>query len=135
MTATSNVRRTLRWVMGVALVLGGWACVQTSTGGGTSSAAGSGGSGQASTSGAGGASAGSGITVPDAGAGGNPCTTPAPSDGPDPPKTPCDPASDAGACDLPPSVCANTKWLVYYVNPQCIGGFCQWDKKTFNCPL
>jgi hypothetical protein len=132
MKATSNARRALRLITWAALMLGAFSCEQASTGGGTSNTAGAGGSGAASTSGAGGGSIGSGFSLPDAGAGGDPCAADAATDGPDPQETPCDRAH-AGACDLPPSVCVNTEWLIYHANPECINGLYPWEKKVTAC--
>ena len=137
MTPTSTAPRALLWITGAALVLGAWACEEASKPGTTSTAAGSGGGSTASVAATSGAGGGGIFVPPDAGSSGNggPCTADAAPDGPDPPALPCDPTSDAAACDLPPSVCADTQLLIYYTNPQCVNGFCQWDKKAHCCVL
>lgn len=42
-------------------------------------------------------------------------------------------AGDGIACELPPSVCASPDWLVYFVNPTCVAGFCHWEKSYYSC--
>jgi hypothetical protein len=49
-----------------------------------------------------------------------------------PPKVSC--ADDASACDaLPPSVCADSKTLVYYGGGACVDGSCTWTQSTMTC--
>lgn len=61
--------------------------------------------------------------------------TPAPPlDAGDPPARACeDDAGDAGACALPSSVCADGRWLVYYVGGDCVGGACRWEQRFLLC--
>ena len=39
----------------------------------------------------------------------------------------------ASTCDLPPSTCLDSRWLIYYVNPVCQGGSCRWEKRFLDC--
>jgi hypothetical protein len=45
---------------------------------------------------------------------------------------PCTPASVAQDCPLPASTCEGNG-LVYYSNPTCVSGQCQWDHTTQGC--
>lgn len=42
-------------------------------------------------------------------------------------------ASDAGVCGLPPSVCADNRWLAYFTNATCVEGGCRWDVAYRDC--
>jgi len=55
--------------------------------------------------------------------------------GPDPVPASCDgDAGDAaGFCALPPSTCADSRWLVYYDDGQCVSGQCAWEKRYIDC--
>jgi hypothetical protein len=54
--------------------------------------------------------------------------------GPDPAPVPCGAdAAEAGFCPLPNSVCANSRWLVFYDNAQCVSGSCTWEKRYVDC--
>jgi hypothetical protein len=66
---------------------------------------------------------------------------------PPPPVVTCgaDAGDGGGACDLPPSSCADPtcadasascdpwSWVVYYDNPRCVNGRCVWDRAYFQC--
>jgi hypothetical protein len=54
-----------------------------------------------------------------------------PLDAADPPDASC--GDDADDCAFPPSACADSHWLVYYVNGACALGHCQWQKRYFYC--
>lgn len=58
-----------------------------------------------------------------------------PLDAGDPPVVACDADAqvDGGPCPAPPSVCADARWLVYYVGGACLSGLCQWEKKFVDC--
>jgi len=61
---------------------------------------------------------------------------PPPLDAGDPPDIACGPDAgpDAGSCDRPPpSECASSSWLVYYVDGVCIDGRCSWTKRFLAC--
>jgi len=51
------------------------------------------------------------------------------------PVVPCegDAVTDATFCPLPPSVCADAEWLVYFVRGACIDGLCKWDRLMKQC--
>jgi hypothetical protein len=54
--------------------------------------------------------------------------------GPDPTARACNAAADdGGLCPLPPSTCADRRWLVYYDNGQCVSGQCTWGKRYLDC--
>ncbi|HEY4158900.1 MAG TPA: hypothetical protein VGM29_12415 [Polyangiaceae bacterium] len=42
-------------------------------------------------------------------------------------------AGDAGACELPTSVCASADTLLYFTDPICVNGVCQADVHTQAC--
>lgn len=45
---------------------------------------------------------------------------------------PCDvDASDP--CPLPPSVCYDSQWLIFYTNPTCMEGVCHFDALAMSC--
>jgi hypothetical protein len=54
---------------------------------------------------------------------------------PAPPPTSCDVdgSPDSGVCPLPASVCADSAWLVYYDDGQCIAGLCAWQARDHYC--
>lgn len=58
-----------------------------------------------------------------------------PLDAGDPPQVTCDTDAEAGGdpCAPPHSVCADTRWLVYYVGGFCAAGVCRWEKKFLDC--
>lgn len=60
---------------------------------------------------------------------------PEPDGGFDPPTVMCSlvDAGDAAVCSMPPSVCANDWWLVYYDHGQCVSGLCAWSKHFREC--
>jgi hypothetical protein len=66
--------------------------------------------------------------------GGSGCVVPIPR-GPDPPPVACD--ADAGVnaalCPPPPSVCEDSRWLVYYDLGECVSGLCVWQKMYRAC--
>lgn len=56
----------------------------------------------------------------------------------EPPRWPCGtdaafPETSRDTCDLPPSVCADGRWIQYYVNGRCVNGWCQWDVRFLDC--
>jgi hypothetical protein len=54
--------------------------------------------------------------------------------GPEPPYTGCGAdAAEAGFCPVPHSLCADSPWLVFYDNAQCVSGSCTWDKRYVSC--
>jgi hypothetical protein len=54
--------------------------------------------------------------------------------GPDPSPVGCGAdAAEAGFCPLPYSVCADSRWLVFYDNAQCVSGSCAWEKRYLDC--
>jgi hypothetical protein len=57
--------------------------------------------------------------------------------GPDPSPLACDAdaGSDAGLCPPPHSECADSEWLVYYDNGQCVSGQCTWEKRYVECSI
>jgi hypothetical protein len=57
--------------------------------------------------------------------------------GPNPAPLACDADASAatGECPLPPSACADSRWLVYYDDGQCIAGSCSWKMKDSYCSL
>jgi hypothetical protein len=65
---------------------------------------------------------------------GSGCILPAPP-GPDAPATACDEdaGTDAAPCSPPPSVCADSQWLVYFDNGQCVTEQCAWQKVRQYC--
>jgi hypothetical protein len=55
---------------------------------------------------------------------------------PAPPATPCSTSADASdVCPFPQSVCADSKWLVYYDNGRCVAGSCVWETRYTACPM
>ena len=66
--------------------------------------------------------------------GGSGCVVPVPR-GPDPPPVACDAdaGGDAALCPPPPSVCDDSRWLVYYDLGECVSGLCAWQKMYRNC--
>ncbi len=50
------------------------------------------------------------------------------------PKT-CDADGGNKVCPNPPSVCANSDWLVYYENGRCVDGGCVWDTLWLQCQI
>jgi hypothetical protein len=54
-----------------------------------------------------------------------------PLDAGDPPVVACDP--DGPPCELPPSTCADTNFLVYYTGGECAKSYCQWEKHFELC--
>ncbi len=60
---------------------------------------------------------------------------PEPDGGFDPPSVACSlmDAGDAAVCSMPPSVCANKDWLVYYDHGHCVNGLCAWTKHVYEC--
>jgi hypothetical protein len=40
---------------------------------------------------------------------------------------------DAGTCQLPPSLCADDRWLAYFTNATCVDGRCRWDVGYRDC--
>jgi hypothetical protein len=54
--------------------------------------------------------------------------------GPDPGPVGCGAdAAEAGFCPLPYSVCADSRWLLFYDNAQCVSGSCAWEKRYLDC--
>ncbi len=49
------------------------------------------------------------------------------------PPTPC--GGDAGMCLLPPPVCADDHYVVYYTDGMCTAGECVWTSNLHYCPL
>ena len=41
--------------------------------------------------------------------------------------------ADGGDCPLPPSVCVDTSWLAYFVEPACSAGRCEWQVLYRKC--
>jgi hypothetical protein len=66
--------------------------------------------------------------------GGSGCVVPLPT-GPDPAPVACDADAgvDAALCPPPPSVCENSRWLVYYDLGECVSGLCAWQKMYRAC--
>ena len=56
---------------------------------------------------------------------------PGPPDALPPPQVACD---DAGACPLPPSICADPQYLEYFDNGTCVDGGCEYDVALTSCP-
>ncbi len=56
--------------------------------------------------------------------------------GPDPSPVACDADAgmDAALCPPPPSVCDDSRWLVYYDLGECVSGLCAWHKMYRACP-
>jgi len=75
------------------------------------------------------------VTVEDAALGVDLDATDLDGAGPDPDPASCggDAGGDAGFCGLPPSRCADSRWLVYYDDGQCILGQCAWEKRYVDC--
>jgi hypothetical protein len=49
-----------------------------------------------------------------------------------PPNVSC--TADAGVCnDLPPSVCGDSKTLLYFSDGACVGGKCTWKQTAMTC--
>jgi hypothetical protein len=67
--------------------------------------------------------------------GGSGCVVPV-APGPDPSPVACDPDAgvDAALCPPPPSVCDDSRWLVYYDLGECVSGLCAWQKMYRACP-
>jgi hypothetical protein len=66
---------------------------------------------------------------------GSGCLIPAPL-GPPPPQVACDGDGgvDAALCSPPPSACAaDSDWLIYYDNGQCVAGQCAWETRRVYC--
>jgi len=55
--------------------------------------------------------------------------------GPAAPAVACDvdAGGDSGLCPPPSSVCADSTWLVFYDNGQCVAGQCTWEKRYIEC--
>ena len=49
-----------------------------------------------------------------------------------PPAISCGAGDDAG-CPLPKSECLDYRYLIYYTNPTCTGGACQWERRLHDC--
>jgi hypothetical protein len=49
------------------------------------------------------------------------------------PAVACGKDAYAAVCPLPPSYCANDEWLVFYQNPQCADGACQYEAWALPC--
>jgi hypothetical protein len=42
-------------------------------------------------------------------------------------------ADAAESCPLPASYCADYEWLVFYQNPECVDGTCQYEAWAKKC--
>ncbi len=56
---------------------------------------------------------------------------PPPFDAPPPPVVSCE--ADAGTCQLPPSVCLDTQYLIYYTGGDCAAGTCSFVTNLLYC--
>ncbi len=68
------------------------------------------------------------------GDGGSGCVVQVPP-GPDAPQAACDADAsiDAAVCPPPPSVCDDSRWVVYYDHGECASGQCSWQKMYRDC--
>ncbi len=50
-----------------------------------------------------------------------------------PPLKACDIDGGSKPCPNPPSICANSDWLVYYEKGRCVDGGCTWETRWTEC--